>query len=104
MGGKQSQSSKEPIKMPPIPGPSPQNDLPSSSETRGNSFAQNQKVSEVSQVPWKYINSLGFIDYNHYGQVPWPKGEINLPREFTSVTQLLAIDCEMVGVGPLAIS
>lgn len=58
--------------------------------------------SSAHIIPTKYLNSFGFIDYKHDGSVPWAdedKGEVFLSDQYTSVTDFLGIDCEMVGIG-----
>lgn len=56
-------------------------------------------------VPSEFLNVFGFIDYKHDGCLPWTTTQnISLSEEYLSVTNLLGIDCEMVGVGDFNIS
>lgn len=58
--------------------------------------------SPADNIPAKFLNPLGFVNYNHLGQFPWgPEDNIAICPEFTQVTDVLGLDCEMVGVGPL---
>lgn len=53
-----------------------------------------------NNIPIQFLNAFGFINYNSDGSVPWTTTDnISLSEEYTSVTEFLGIDCEMVGVG-----
>ncbi len=63
-----------------------------------------QKVDNAHHnVPSQYLNVFGFIDYKHDGSMPWTT-EISLSIEYMSMTGIVGIDCEMVGVGAFNIS
>lgn len=66
------------------------------------SISSSSSYRAADCIPDKYLNPLGFLNYNHLGQVPWGRDE-DPPDSFrfTEVTPILGIDCEMVGVGPL---
>jgi hypothetical protein len=68
-------------------------------EAESASTAQGSKKIPSSFPPLKGLNLLGCFDYTHYGHLKTPL----LPdhKYLTEKTQALAIDCEMVGVGPL---
>lgn len=57
-------------------------------------------------VPSQFRNEFGFIAYNHNGSVPWSTDCVIVPLSdrYRSVTDVLGIDCEMVGVGDFKIS
>lgn len=57
-----------------------------------------------NQISSQFLNIFGFIDYKHDGSVPWTTENVSLSKEYVSVTNLLGIDCEMVGVGAFKIS
>lgn len=57
-----------------------------------------------NNIPSQFLNAFGFIDYKHDGSVPWTTENISLSKEYMSVTHVLGIDCEMVGVGHFKIS
>jgi hypothetical protein len=80
--------------------------LPSSSPSSSSRSPRMESVDdEVTNIPEKYLNSFGFVDYDHYGNVPWlrddPPVEVILSESYKSLTRFLAVDCEMVGVGEL---
>lgn len=56
------------------------------------------------EIPSQYLNSFGFIDYTQDGSLPWTSQDVTLSKEYISVTEILGIDCEMVGVGKFALS
>lgn len=56
------------------------------------------------QIPSQFLNYLGYIDYKHDGSFPWTTENVLLSDEYKSVTDILGIDCEMVGVGNYSIS
>lgn len=67
-----------------------------------SSFSVTNNIRSNSDIPSKFLSPLGFINYNHYGHLPWSQEDnIQLEPEFKAVTRVLGIDCEMVGVGPL---
>lgn len=57
-----------------------------------------------NQIPQQFINVFGFIDYKADGSLPWTIENIPFSKEFVSVTDILGIDCEMVGVGKFCTS
>lgn len=56
------------------------------------------------QISSHFLNAFGFIDYKADGSLPWTTQDLLLSKEYVSVTDLLGIDCEMVGVGNFKIS
>lgn len=56
-----------------------------------------------NNIPSQFLNVFGFIDYKHDGSFPWTTDNVLLSREYKSVTDILGIDCEMVGVGDYTI-
>lgn len=55
-------------------------------------------------IPSQFLNYLGYIDYKHDGSFPWTTEDVLLSKEYTDITEILGIDCEMVGVGNFRIS
>ncbi|ODM86855.1 Eukaryotic translation initiation factor 3 subunit A, partial [Orchesella cincta] len=55
-------------------------------------------TSQITKVPGKGMNSFGFFNYSHNGDLLTPI--IPAHKEFMRDTGILALDCEMVGVGP----
>lgn len=60
--------------------------------------------SENNDIPSQFLNAFGFIDYKFDGSLPWATENVSISREYFSVTNVLGIDCEMVGVGKFKIS
>lgn len=67
-------------------------------------FYVNENTTMDVEVPSQYLNSFGFIDYKHNGSLPWTNQDVVLSKEYTSITDILGIDCEMVAVGNFKIS
>jgi len=69
-------------------------------EARGSGAVASSAAAAVGPIPSKYLNSMGFVDYDHFGNFPW-KGtveKVKIPRKMKQVTEVLALDCEMVGI------
>jgi len=72
---------------------------PSTSSSSVGAPASTSLKQQVSFPKLNGLNSLGFFDYTHYGHL---KTTMDLGHAFlTNPTPAVAIDCEMVGVGPL---
>ncbi|CAL8082034.1 unnamed protein product [Orchesella dallaii] len=56
-------------------------------------------AEDFLKIPGEGLNEFGFFDYNHYGMLRTPF--IPAHEEFMKDTGIIAMDCEMVGVGPM---
>ncbi|ODN05651.1 RNA exonuclease 4 [Orchesella cincta] len=68
---------------------------PSRTAERAAKFAANA----IRKIPGVGLNEFGFFDYSHYGVLRTPI--IPAHEEFMTDTGIIAMDCEMVGVGPM---